>query len=135
MVTLVGILEHAHARLAELSDADEETIAEASGTVLIPSLCARAGLASVQGRRHIPLLPREIGLLEAAVVNLESYGGNEVVLVAGYDLLDRFARRRNDTHPLRQVHGILAFVHEPGGPTDGPARPSVPDGEGPERVS
>ncbi|HLL34115.1 MAG TPA: hypothetical protein VK545_09520 [Streptomyces sp.] len=133
VITLVGVLEHAHSRMAELSDADGETLANASGSALIPALCARVGLASIQGRRNVPLLSSELGLLEAAVVNLESYEGNEVVLVDGYELLERFTRRQSETHPVRRVHGILTLAQDPESPTGGPA--SVPDGGGPELVS
>ncbi|SDD00502.1 hypothetical protein [Streptomyces prasinopilosus] len=117
LVALVGVFEHAHARISELSDAGGERIAGASGSGLIPALYARAGLASVQGLRGIPLLVDEIGLLEAAVINLESYEGNEVVLVTGYELLDDFARRERNSRPLRRRHGILTFADEVGDPT------------------
>ncbi|MEU6523776.1 hypothetical protein ABZ892_13380 [Streptomyces sp. NPDC046924] len=117
LVALVEVFEHAHAQISELSDASGETIASASGVTLVPSLYARAGLASIRGLRDIPLLVDEIGLLEAAVINLESYEGNEVVLVAGYELLDNFAHRERNAHPLRCKHGILAFADEAGDTT------------------
>lgn len=69
MVSLIGIFEHAQIRISALSDVDRKTIASASGSTLIPSLYARAGLASSRGRDGIPLLASEIGLLEAAVIN------------------------------------------------------------------
>ncbi|MFF0010457.1 hypothetical protein [Streptomyces sp. NPDC005374] len=122
--TLVEIFEHAHARISGLSDASKETIADASGSILLPSLFARAGLASIQKNRGIPLLVDEIGLLEAAVINLESYEGNEVVLVAGYELLEEFANRRINGHPLCHVHGVLAFADEAGETASGPATSS-----------
>ncbi|MFF7545981.1 hypothetical protein ACFZCU_20465 [Streptomyces canus] len=125
IVTLVEIFEHAHSRIFDLSEAGEETIASASGSTLIPSLFARAGLASIQGIRSIPLLVDEIGLLEAAVINLESYEGIEVVLVAGYELLDNFAKRKRNAYPLRHVHGVLAFADEAGDTASGPAAPSL----------
>ncbi|MFE9171109.1 hypothetical protein ACFYNZ_16555 [Streptomyces kebangsaanensis] len=119
------ILEHAHARISELSDADGETVADASGSTLIPLLYARAGLASIQGLNHIPLLVGEIGLLEAAVINLESYEGNEVVLCAGYELLNHCAHRKKNAYPLRYVHGVMAFADEDEDTTSGPATPSL----------
>jgi hypothetical protein len=125
IATLADIFQHAHARIFDLSDADEETVASASGSVLMPSLFARAGLASIQDNHSIPLLVDEIGLLEAAVINLESYGGNEVVLVAGYTLLDEFAKRTINDHPLRHVHGVLAFTDEAGETASGPATSSL----------
>lgn len=48
------------------------------------------------------------------MINLESYEGNEVVLVAGYQLLDKFANRKVNFYPLRDVHGVLAFLMRPG---------------------
>jgi hypothetical protein len=135
MVALVEIFEHAHIQIAELSEANRKTISSASGSALIPSLYARAGLASSGGRGGIPLLASEVGLLEAAVINLESYEGNEVVLCAGYELLDSFAHRMRNVYPLSRTHGILTFVYEAGGSTSGSATPSAPDGGGPELVS
>ncbi|MGW5973944.1 hypothetical protein [Streptomyces sp. NPDC055186] len=117
LVSLVGVFEHSHAQISELSDASRETIANASGLTLVPSLYARVGLASIRGICDIPLLVDEIGLLEAAVINLESYEGNEVVLVAGYELLDNFAHRERNAHPLRCRHGVLAFADEAGDTT------------------
>ncbi|WP_411151099.1 hypothetical protein [Streptomyces sp. A30] len=125
VVTLIEVLDHAHACIVELSEADKETLARASGSSLIPLLYARAGFASIQGRRNIPLLAEEIGLLEAAVINLESYQGNEVVLCAGYQLLADFANRKRNSYPLRHVHGILTFTDEVEDTASGPATPSL----------
>ncbi|MFE4822178.1 hypothetical protein ACFRFU_38285 [Streptomyces sp. NPDC056704] len=122
---LVEVLEHAYTCIAELSDANEETLAGASGSGLIPLLYARAGFTSIQRRGDIPLLSDEIGLLEAAVINLESYQGNEVVLCAGYQLLEDFASRSRNAYPLCQVHGILAFTGEAEDTASGPATPSL----------
>ncbi|MER6377934.1 hypothetical protein ABT255_59190 [Streptomyces mirabilis] len=71
------------------------------------------------------MLVSEIGLLEAAVINLETYQGNEVVLVAGYELLAIFSQREANSYPLRHVHGILAFADEAGDSTSGSATPSL----------
>ncbi|WP_159403647.1 hypothetical protein [Streptomyces sp. NRRL S-646] len=107
-----------------MSDTDGDTIARASGASLIPSLYARAGLALTKGRDSIPLLVGEVGLLEAAVINLESYEGNEVVLVAGYELLDVLSNREVNTGPLRRIHGILTFDGDSGTlPADQPLLP------------
>ncbi|MFF7887498.1 hypothetical protein ACH40F_39325 [Streptomyces sp. NPDC020794] len=125
VVALIEILEHAHACITELSDANEETLARASGSKLIPALYARAGFASIRGFRNIPLLTDEIGLLEAAVINLESYRGNEVVLCSGYHLLDHFANRSRNSYPLCYVHGILTFTDEVEDTASGPATPSL----------
>ncbi|MFG2261182.1 hypothetical protein [Streptomyces mirabilis] len=124
MIALVGVLEHAHTKIAELSNADDETTARASGATLIPALYARAGLTLTKGGDNIPLLVSEVGLLEAAVINLESYQGNEVVLVAGYELLDVFSAREANAHPPRRIHGILTFDGEAGTqPADQPLLP------------
>lgn len=125
LVSLVGVLEHAHTRIAELGDADAETIVRASGAGLIPLLYARAGLALTRGSENIPLLVSEVGLLEAAVINLETYQGNEVVLVTGYELLAVLSHREANPRPLRHVHGILAFADEAGDSTSGSAAPSL----------
>jgi hypothetical protein len=125
LVSLVGVLEHAHIRIAELSDTDAETIVRASGSALIPALYSRAGLALTQGSGNIPLLAIEVGLLEAAVINLETYQGSEVVLVAGYELLDVLSRRQANSYPLRRTHGILTFGDEAGESTSGSATPSL----------
>ncbi|WP_405816530.1 hypothetical protein OG241_18120 [Streptomyces sp. NBC_01390] len=125
LISLVGVIEHAQERIAQLSDADGGTIARASGTALVPSLYARAGLALVKGVDSIPLLADEVGLLEAAVINLESYQGNEVVLCAGYQLLNDFANRDDDSYPLCSVHGILIFAGDAEDPASDPAKPSL----------
>jgi hypothetical protein len=126
LVTLIKVFEHAHSQISKLSEADGKTIEDASGTHLIPSLYARAGLAASRGFGEIPLLAREVGLLEAAVVNLESYEGNEVVLVSGYELLAVLASREKEARCLCQVHGILSFADGQPDPGNEPAIPSLP---------
>ncbi|MFF4791138.1 hypothetical protein ACFY2M_15430 [Streptomyces sp. NPDC001276] len=135
MATLVELFDYARTQITELSRADEKTIADASGSALIPALYARAGVASSQLRDNLPLLASELGLLEVAVINLESYEGSEVMLCTGYELLDNFTHRRRSSYPLRLVHGILSFVYETRGTPDGTAKPPAPDGGGPEFVS
>jgi hypothetical protein len=122
---LIEVLEHAHTCILKLSDTNGDTLARASGSDLIPSLYARAGFSSIGGRGSIPLLADEVGLLEAAVINLESYQGNEVVLCAGYQLLDDFANRGSGHYPLRYVHGILTFARDMEDSASGPATPSL----------
>ncbi|MFE3034264.1 hypothetical protein ACFXKY_21820 [Streptomyces canus] len=123
--TLIEVLEHAHTCILKLSDTNEETLARASGSDLIPSLYARAGFSSIGGRGRIPLLADEVGLLEAAVINLESYQGNEVVLCSGYQLLNDFANRGSGHYSLRYVHGILTFAGDVEDSASGPATPSL----------
>ncbi|MFD5425272.1 hypothetical protein [Streptomyces sp. NPDC127084] len=116
MVALVETFEYAHAQIAVRSDADDETIAKASGSLLIPALYARAGFAAGRQSDRIPLLVSELGSLEAAVLNLESYGGHEAALCVGYGMLDSLGKREAGTGNLRSVHGILAFADEAADP-------------------
>ncbi|MFC9863556.1 MULTISPECIES: hypothetical protein [unclassified Streptomyces] len=127
IVALVEVLEHAHVQISKLSNSDSETIINASGSALIPSLYARAGLVTLKGHRsrNVPLLVGEIALLDAAVINLESYEGNEVTLCVGYELLEKFAIRKRNAYPVRPVHGILAFADEIGDMGSRPVNPSL----------
>lgn len=134
LATLVSVFDHAYDQISRLGDVGEETAGKASGTVVIPALYARAGLAATLGRGDIPLLADEVGLLEAAVLNLESYEGNEVALCSGYQLLEFLTERARNSRPVRQVHGIFSFHDEDWPPLGTPA-PVLPGGEGPERVS
>lgn len=49
IVALVEVLEHAHVQISKLSNSDSETIINASGSALIPSLYARAGWSRSRG--------------------------------------------------------------------------------------
>ncbi|MFD7611403.1 hypothetical protein [Streptomyces sp. NPDC059828] len=118
MTALVETFEYAHAQIAELSGAGYDTVARASGSILISTLYARAGFAAVRGRHRIPLLVSELGLLEAAVINLESYEGNEAALCTGYGLLDDLVNRKSSSGILCCIHGILAFTDEADGAED-----------------
>ncbi|MEU9291769.1 hypothetical protein AB0D57_45980 [Streptomyces sp. NPDC048275] len=122
---LIEVLGHAHTCILKLSDANGDILARSSGSELIPSLYARVGFSSIGGRGSIPLLADEVGLLEAAVINLESFQGNEVVLCAGYQLLDDFANRGSGSYPLRYVHGILTFAGDVEDSASGSATPSL----------
>ncbi|MGV9628845.1 hypothetical protein [Streptomyces sp. NPDC003487] len=131
LTALVSVFEHAHAQITKLSDADRETIKKASGIHIIAELYARAGLATAQGVNELPLLASEFGLLEAAVVNLESYEGNEAVLCSGYELLAVLSTRGPQSRSMRRVHGILSFIGGESTPAPGSTVPSVPGSEGP----
>lgn len=48
---------------------------------MLPHLCMRAGVALVWSAAGVLMLVSEIRHVEAAVVNLESYGGHETVLL------------------------------------------------------
>ncbi|MET9035292.1 hypothetical protein [Streptomyces mirabilis] len=132
MTALVAVFEHAHSQIVKLSDARRETIEKASGSHIISELYARAGLAASQGSYELPLLASEVGLLEAAVVNLESYEGYEVVLCSGYELIAALSSRRTKNRPVRRVYGILSFVYGELGPMNSSTTPSVPGSEGPK---
>ncbi|MFF0835348.1 MULTISPECIES: hypothetical protein [unclassified Streptomyces] len=85
---VVGVIEHARACLVLRSGSDAATIHNASGGELASLLHQRASAARARGVREVPMLPGEIRHLEAAVLNLESYGGHETVLCEGYALLE-----------------------------------------------
>ncbi|MFC9950008.1 hypothetical protein [Streptomyces prasinus] len=129
MCALIDVFEHAHARIVGLSDADETVVAKAAGSSLIPLLYARAGMAVGKGIDSIPLLVDEAGLLDAAVINLESYEGNEAVLCSGYALLDSLEIRKESTRPARSEHGILRFSDESERAPSGSSGPFLPGNE------
>lgn len=134
LTALVTILEHAHSQIAKLGDVDRKTAEKASGSHIISTLYARAGLAATQGDDELPLLPSEFGLLEAAVVNLESYEGYAVILCSGYELLAALSLRRKENRPVHRVHGILSFLRGDQGLVNGMTTPSAPESGGP-RIS
>ncbi|MFD7242354.1 hypothetical protein [Streptomyces massasporeus] len=101
------MIEHARQCLEADSDADPQTIRNASGAELLPLLYARAGAALACGADGVPMLVCEIRHVEAAVVNLQSYGGHESVLCEGHALLERFAVRGKQARTGRTVDGVL----------------------------
>ncbi|MEG8279728.1 hypothetical protein [Streptomyces sp. AHA2] len=101
------MIEHARQRLETESDADAQTIRNASGAELLPVLYARAGAALASGAEGVPMLVREIGHVEAAVINLQSYGGHETVLCEGHSLLQRLAVLAREARTGRMVDGVL----------------------------
>ncbi len=105
--TLTRVIEHARRCLEAESDADPQTIGNASGAALLPLLYARAGAALARGAEGVPMLVAEIGHVEAAVVNLESYGGHETVLCEGHSLLERFTVLSEEARAGRTVDGVL----------------------------
>ncbi|MFE5402750.1 hypothetical protein ACFQ9Z_15470 [Streptomyces sp. NPDC056580] len=86
---VLRVIEHARACLVLRSGSDAATIHNASGAELASLLHQRASAASARGVCEVPMLAGEIRHLEAAVLNLESYGGHETVLCDGYALLER----------------------------------------------
>ncbi|WP_244162710.1 hypothetical protein [Streptomyces bungoensis] len=106
---LFRVIEHARSRLEACRGGDAETIRNASGAELLPLLLPRAGAAFARGADGVPMLVSEIRHLEAAVVNLESYGGHETVLCDGYALLDRLDVLKGRTETARAVDGVLTL--------------------------
>ncbi|MEV0299837.1 hypothetical protein [Streptomyces prasinus] len=60
------------------------------------------------------MLITEIGQVEAAVLNLESYAGHEAVLCLGYALLQELETRRDACRSLCLVDGVWAITDETG---------------------
>ncbi|MEV5317969.1 hypothetical protein AB0K92_09955 [Streptomyces sp. NPDC052687] len=100
---------HARTQLRTLSDASASTIADASGSPLVTALYERAGAAHALGRSAVPMLVSEIGLVEAAVLNLESYAGHEVVLAEGYALLNRLAFLTGRARVGQVIGGVITL--------------------------
>ncbi|MFE3634248.1 hypothetical protein [Streptomyces sp. NPDC059168] len=119
---LLRVIEHARTCLVLRSGSDAETISNAGGAELATLLERRAAATRGQGAGDapgVPMLSCEIRHLEAAVVNLESYGGHETVLCAGYALLERCEDLARDTRAARVTDGVLTLDrHAP--PVPGP---------------
>ncbi|MEU3838829.1 hypothetical protein AB0E88_02130 [Streptomyces sp. NPDC028635] len=106
--SLVRVIEHARTQLEEAGDSDAETIGNASGADLLSLLYPRVGTAVARGC-GVALLVSEIRHLEAAVVNLETYGGHETALIEGYALLERLDALRGEATTAQLVDGILTL--------------------------
>ncbi|MGW3989940.1 hypothetical protein [Streptomyces sp. NPDC004830] len=105
------MIEHARQRLEADSDADAQTIGNASGAELLPLLHARAAAVPASGAAGVPMLVSEIRHVEAAVINLQSYGGHETVLCDGHSLLERLAVLAREARTGRIVDGVLRLPH------------------------
>ncbi|MER5210448.1 hypothetical protein ABT063_07700 [Streptomyces sp. NPDC002838] len=103
---------HARAQLRKLSGSSASTVIDASGSALVPVLYERAGAAHALGHSGIPMLVSEIAHVEAAVVNLESYDGHEVVLVEGYTLLNRLAFLKGQARVTQEIGGVVTLPGE-----------------------
>jgi hypothetical protein len=110
---------HARAQLRALSGSSAATIAEASGSPLVPVLYERAGAAHALGRSGIPMLVSEIGHVETAVINLESYAGHEAVLAEGYTLLNRLAFLTGQARVGQEIGGVVTLPGEAAGEAAG----------------
>ncbi|EDY55485.1 conserved hypothetical protein [Streptomyces sviceus ATCC 29083] len=105
---LVRVIEHARERLEDAEDSTPETVRNASGAELLSLLYPRVGTA-VAHDCDVAMLASEIRYLEAAVVNLESYGGHQSVLCEGYTLLERIDSLRSDERQAQLIDGILTL--------------------------
>lgn len=110
---------HARAQLRKLSDSSAATVIDASGSALVPLLYERAGAAQALGHSGIPMHVSEIAHVEAAVLNLESYAGHEVVLCEGYTLLNRLAFLKGQARVTQEIGGVVTL---PGEAADTPKR-------------
>ncbi|MFD7996249.1 hypothetical protein [Streptomyces mexicanus] len=107
--TLIRVIRHARERLETEADTDPETLRNASGAELLPLVRSRARAALASGADGVPMLVSEIRHVEAAVVNLASYGGHETVLCEGHALLDRLAAHARQARRGRSVDGVLTL--------------------------
>ncbi|WP_307825685.1 hypothetical protein [Streptomyces sp. MBT33] len=105
---LVRVIEHARERMEAVGGSDTDTIRNASGVELLPMLYPRVGTAVARGHA-VAMLVSEIRHVEAAVINLESYGGHETVLVEGYALLKRLTALKEWARVAETVDGILTL--------------------------
>ncbi|MET7737640.1 hypothetical protein ABZT02_40960 [Streptomyces sp. NPDC005402] len=105
---LVRVIEHARERLEAVSGSDATTIRNASGAELLPVLYPRVGTAVARGSA-VAMLVSEIRYVEVAVINLESYGGHETVLLEGYALLKRLSTLKEQARGAEMVDGILTL--------------------------
>ncbi|MFD0542947.1 hypothetical protein ACFQ1B_07060 [Streptomyces mexicanus] len=103
------MIRHARELLETEADTDPETLRNASGAELLPLLRSRARAALASGADGVPMLVYEIRHVEAAVVNLASYGGHETVLCEGHALLDRLAAHARQARRGRSVDGVLTL--------------------------
>ncbi|MFE9724532.1 hypothetical protein ACFYQ5_13340 [Streptomyces sp. NPDC005794] len=124
---LIEVLRHARTQIAKLTreDVDQERVTQAGGSALIASLYARIGLTFTRGGGTVPVLITEIGQVEAAVLNLESYDGHEVILCLGYALLQKLENRKGACQSLCLVDGVWAIADETGESASDSAAPST----------
>jgi hypothetical protein len=106
------VTHHARTQLHRLSGSSASTLADASGSALVPVLHERAGAAHALGRPGIPMLVSETVQVEAAVLNLESYGGHEAVLCEGYTLLNRLAFLTGHARVTQEIGGVVTLPGE-----------------------
>ncbi|MFI8206755.1 hypothetical protein [Streptomyces sp. NPDC085937] len=88
--TLERITSHARTQLARLdADMAPDALNAASGYWLMLTLSERAGAARALGRSGIPMLVDEVEAVQAVVLNLQSYEGDDLAVVEGHELLNR----------------------------------------------
>jgi hypothetical protein len=114
---LERLTSHARVQLLRLSDSDPGTVDSASGSRMMPLLHQRAGAARVLGHSGIPMLVTEVGDVQAAVLNLESYEGAPMALVEGYELLNRVTLLAELARAAQEIGGVVTLPDETTGTT------------------
>ena len=111
--SLERITNHARTQLARLGGAmDLEVIDQASGYMLMLALSERAGAARALGYAGIPMLVDEVGLVQAVVLNLETYGGETMAIAEGYELLSRVTQLAQLPRAAEEIRGVLTLPDE-----------------------
>ncbi|MCQ4202200.1 hypothetical protein ACFW6Q_19585 [Streptomyces sp. NPDC058737] len=103
------LIGHTHHLLAQRSGSDDDTLRNASGAELLSLLYPRIGLVIARGGSGAAMRVAEIRHVEAAILNLESYGGHETVLCEGYALLARLEELAGEACEAQLVDGVLAL--------------------------
>ncbi|OWA07647.1 hypothetical protein B9W64_26320 [Streptomyces sp. CS159] len=83
------MIGRAHPLLVKRSGIDDDIIRNASGAELLSLLSPRLGLVTARGGSGAAMRVSEIRHVEAAILDLESYGGYDTVLCEGCALLAR----------------------------------------------
>ncbi|MEU9355030.1 hypothetical protein AB0D65_29550 [Streptomyces griseoloalbus] len=111
--TLDRITGQARTQLARLvGEKDLGLVDRASGTLLMLVLSERAGAARVLGHSGIPMLVDEVTIVQHVVLNLETYGGETMALVEGYNLLNRFTLLAQLPRAAEEIRGVLTLPDE-----------------------
>ncbi|MGW2496227.1 hypothetical protein ACWCV2_17215 [Streptomyces pseudogriseolus] len=110
---LERITSHARTQLARLDvDMAPDTLNDASGYWLMLTLSERAGAARALGRSGIPMLVDEVETVQTVVLNLQTYGGDDMAVVEGHDLLNRVTLLAQLPSLTEEIGGVLTL---PGG--------------------
>lgn len=108
--TLERITSHARTQLARLdTDMAPDALNAASGYWLMLTLSERAGAARALGRSGIPMLVDEVEAVQAAVLNLQSYEGDDLAVVEGHELLNRVTVLAQLPRHAVEIGGVLTL--------------------------